>query len=341
VARPREFFPDRDKNAEGEWARAENVANEVYARNLAAEATTEEGMVIAPAGVDVGDVLIKELVASGVREILVRSVLTCESLVGVCAACYGRSLASGIAVNLGEAVGIIAAQSIGEPGTQLTMRTFHTGGSASADDITQGLPRVTELFEARTPKGASPIAEANGRISIEETDTQYKVILTPDNGDEPVPHTVSKRMSMLVEDGQSILLGHQYHEGPVDPKEVLRVKGVRAVQEHLVDGVQSVYGSQGVPIHDKHIEVIVRQMMRKVTVVDHADTDLLPGELVDRTRYNSINREALGEGKKDGICSSGSHGNYQGFPGNRVLALGGFLPRDHQGSYRSCHAGQE
>ncbi len=291
-------FPIATKNAEGEWARAENVANEVYARNLAAEATTEEGTVIAPAGVDVGDVLIKELVASGVREILVRSVLTCESLVGVCAACYGRSLASGIAVNLGEAVGIIAAQSIGEPGTQLTMRTFHTGGSASADDITQGLPRVTELFEARTPKGASPIAEANGRISIEETDTQYKVILTPDNGDEPVPHTVSKRMSMLVEDGQSILLGHQYHEGPVDPKEVLRVKGVRAVQEHLVDGVQSVYGSQGVPIHDKHIEVIVRQMMRKVTVVDHADTDLLPGELVDRTRYNSINREALGEGKK-------------------------------------------
>ncbi|MFT6973122.1 MAG: DNA-directed RNA polymerase subunit beta' [Pontimonas sp.] len=291
-------FPIATKNAEGEWARAENVANEVYARNLAAEATTEDGTVIAPAGVDVGDVLIKELVSSGVREILVRSVLTCESLVGVCAACYGRSLASGIAVNLGEAVGIIAAQSIGEPGTQLTMRTFHTGGSASADDITQGLPRVTELFEARTPKGASPIAEANGRISIEETDTQYKVILTPDNGDEPVPHTVSKRMSMLVEDGQSILLGHQYHEGPVDPKEVLRVKGVRAVQEHLVDGVQSVYGSQGVPIHDKHIEVIVRQMMRKVTVVDHADTDLLPGELVDRTRYNSINREALGEGKK-------------------------------------------
>jgi len=211
-------FPIATKNAEGEWARAENVANEVYARNLAAEATTEEGTVIAPAGVDVGDVLIKELVASGVREILVRSVLTCESLVGVCAACYGRSLASGIAVNLGEAVGIIAAQSIGEPGTQLTMRTFHTGGSASADDITQGLPRVTELFEARTPKGASPIAEANGRISIEETDTQYKVILTPDNGDEPVPHTVSKRMSMLVEDGQSILLGHQYHEGPHGPE---------------------------------------------------------------------------------------------------------------------------
>jgi DNA-directed RNA polymerase subunit beta' len=207
-------------------------------------------------------------------------------------------LASGIAVDLGEAVGIIAAQSIGEPGTQLTMRTFHTGGSASAADITQGLPRVTELFEARTPKGSSPICEANGRISVEETDTQYKVILTPDNGDEPVGHTVSKRMTLLVTDGQSVELGQQIHEGLLDPKDVLRVKGVRAVQQHLVDGVQGVYGSQGVPIHDKHIEVIVRQMLRKVTVVDHGETTLLPGELVDRGRYNTLNREALGEGKK-------------------------------------------
>jgi DNA-directed RNA polymerase subunit beta' len=291
-------FPIAVQNTEGEWVRAENVENEVYARNLAADAVTEKGTIVATAGSDVGDVVINQLVESGVREIMVRSVLTCESLVGVCAACYGRSLASGIAVDLGEAVGIIAAQSIGEPGTQLTMRTFHTGGSASADDITQGLPRVTELFEARTPKGASPICEANGRVSFEETETQYKITLTPDNGDEPILHTVSKRMNLLVEDGQSVELGQQLHEGPVDPKEVLRVKGVRAVQEHLVDGVQGVYGSQGVPIHDKHIEVIVRQMLRKVTVVDHGETNLLPGELVDRTRYNSLNREALGEGKK-------------------------------------------
>ena len=291
-------FPIATKNDEGVWVREDNVENEVYARNLAADAVDEKGKVVAPAGSDVGDVLISQLVTGGVREIVVRSVLVCESLVGVCAACYGRSLASGIAVDLGEAVGIIAAQSIGEPGTQLTMRTFHTGGSASADDITQGLPRVTELFEARNPKGSSPICEANGRISIEETETQYKITLIPDNGDEEVTHTVSKRMTLLVEDGQSVELGAQLHEGPLDPKEVLRVKGVRAVQEHLVDGVQSVYGSQGVPIHDKHIEVIVRQMMRKVTVVDHAETSLLPGELVDRTKYNSLNREALSEGKK-------------------------------------------
>ena len=291
-------FPIAAQDSEGNWVRADNVENEVYARNLAEDAVNEKGKVIAPAGSDVGDVVLNELIAGGVREITVRSVLTCESIIGVCAACYGRSLASGIAVDLGEAVGIIAAQSIGEPGTQLTMRTFHTGGSASADDITQGLPRVTELFEARTPKGASPICEANGRISMDETETQWKITLTPDNADEPVLHTVSKRMTLLVEDGQNVELGQQLHEGPVDPKEVLRVKGVRAVQQHLVDGVQSVYGSQGVPIHDKHIEVIVRQMMRKVTVVDHGETNLLPGELVDRTRYNSINRAALGESKK-------------------------------------------
>ena len=283
---------------DGSWVRDENVENLVFARALAIDAVNENGEVVASAGSDVGDVLINDLVASGVGAIKVRSVLTCESAVGVCAACYGRSLATGQRVDLGEAVGIIAAQSIGEPGTQLTMRTFHTGGSASADDITQGLPRVTELFEARTPKMASPIAESAGRITIEDADKQRRVILTPDNGDEAVAYVVSKRSQLLVEDGQHVELGQQVIVGPVDPKEVLRVKGVRAVQQHLVEGVQGVYRSQGVPIHDKHIEVIVRQMLRKVTVVDHGETDLLPGELVDRSKYNELNRGALSEGKK-------------------------------------------
>jgi DNA-directed RNA polymerase subunit beta' len=283
---------------DGQWVRDDNVENLVFARTLAADAVDAKGTVIAEAGVDVGDVLITELVTAGVGSIKVRSVLTCESAVGVCAACYGRSLATGQRVDLGEAVGIIAAQSIGEPGTQLTMRTFHTGGSASADDITQGLPRVTELFEARTPKGASPIAESAGRITIDDSEAQRRIILTPDNGDEEVVYPVTKRAALLVEDGQHVELGQQLLEGPVDPKEVLRVKGVRAVQQHLVEGVQGVYRSQGVPIHDKHIEVIVRQMLRKVTVVDHGETELLPGELVDRSRYNSLNREALSEGKK-------------------------------------------
>ncbi|RKR75533.1 DNA-directed RNA polymerase subunit beta' [Frondihabitans australicus] len=282
----------------GTLVRDASVENTVYARTLAADAVDPKGTVVAEAGSDVGDVLIDQLVAAGVETIKVRSVLTCESAVGVCAKCYGRSLATGNLVDIGEAVGIIAAQSIGEPGTQLTMRTFHTGGSASADDITQGLPRVTELFEARTPKGASPIADSAGRVTIEDTDRARRVILTPDNGDEPVIYPVLKRSTLLIEDGQHVELGQQIIAGTVDPKEVLRVKGVRAVQQHLVGGVQDVYRSQGVPIHDKHIEVIVRQMLRKVTVVDHGDTDLLPGELVDRMRYNEINRAALTEGKK-------------------------------------------
>ena len=270
----------------------------MYARSLAEDAVDAKGKVVAEAGSDVGDVLIDKLMASGVEIVKVRSVLTCESAVGVCAACYGRSLATGKLVDIGEAVGIIAAQSIGEPGTQLTMRTFHFGGSASADDITQGLPRVTELFEARTPKGASPIAEAAGRVTIEDTERQRRVVLTPDNGDEPHVYPVLKRATLLIEDGQHVELGQQFVVGNLDPKEVLRVQGVRAVQLHLVDGVQGVYRSQGVPIHDKHIEVIVRQMLRKVTVVEHGDTDLLPGELVDRSKYNEINRATLTEGKK-------------------------------------------
>ena len=286
------------KGADGVLVRDVNVENSVYARSLAEDALDAKGKVVGHAGDDIGDVLIDNLISAGVEQVKVRSVLTCESAVGVCAVCYGRSLATGLLVDIGEAVGIIAAQSIGEPGTQLTMRTFHTGGVASADDITQGLPRVTELFEARTPKGASPIAEAAGRITIEDTDRARRLILTPDNGDEPIAYPVLRRATLLIEDGQHVDLGQQLHVGNLDPKEVLRVKGVRAVQLHLVDGVQGVYRSQGVPIHDKHIEVIVRQMLRKVTVVDHGDTGLLPGELVDRLKYNDLNRAALTEGKQ-------------------------------------------
>jgi DNA-directed RNA polymerase subunit beta' len=178
-------LPIAAPGADGVLVKDANVENSVFSRTLASEAVDPQGNVLAEAGEDVGDVLIDKLIEAGVETIKVRSVLTCDSAVGVCQNCYGRSLATGKLVDIGEAVGIIAAQSIGEPGTQLTMRTFHTGGSASADDITQGLPRVQELFEARTPKGASPIAESDGRITIEETDRAKKVILTPDNGDEP------------------------------------------------------------------------------------------------------------------------------------------------------------
>ncbi|KJL33343.1 DNA-directed RNA polymerase subunit beta' [Microbacterium azadirachtae] len=288
-------LPIAAPNSAGELVRDANVENSVFARTLASDVVNESGEVLASAGEDVGDVLIDKLVALGVETIKVRSVLTCDSAVGVCAQCYGRSLATGKTVDIGEAVGIIAAQSIGEPGTQLTMRTFHL---ASAGDITQGLPRVQELFEARTPKGASPIAEADGRITIEETDKSKKVILTPDNGDEEVVYPVLKRATLLVEDGQHVVVGEPLQVGTLDPKEVMRVMGAREVQRYLVNGVQGVYRSQGVPIHDKHIEVIVRQMLRKVTVVDHGDTTLLPGEMLDARRYQDVNRATVAAGKR-------------------------------------------
>jgi DNA-directed RNA polymerase subunit beta' len=284
--------------ASGELVKDKNVENSVFARTLASDVVDAQGAVLAAAGEDVGDVLIEKLFQAGVESIKVRSVLTCDSAVGVCAKCYGRSLATGKLVDIGEAVGIIAAQSIGEPGTQLTMRTFHTGGSASADDITQGLPRVQELFEARTPKGASPIAEAAGRVTIDETDKSKKIIITPDNGDEPTVYPVLKRATLLVEDGQHVEVGEALQVGTRDPKDIMRVQGAREVQKYLVGGVQGVYRSQGVPIHDKHIEVIVRQMLRKVTVVDHGDTTLLPGELVDSRRFIDINRQTVAEGKR-------------------------------------------
>ncbi|MGO2111482.1 MAG: DNA-directed RNA polymerase subunit beta', partial [Pseudoclavibacter sp.] len=291
-------MPIATTNSSGELERDENVENSVYARTLAVDATNANGDVVVTAGGDVGDEQIDLLIAAGITSVKVRSVLTCETAVGVCAACYGRSLASGMLVDIGEAVGIIAAQSIGEPGTQLTMRTFHSGGVSSAGDITQGLPRVQELFEARTPKGASPLAEADGRIEIQETDKSRKIVLTPNNGDEAHAYPVLKRAELLVEDGQEVKLGQQLHEGPIDPKDVLRVKGAREVQKYLVGGVQSVYRSQGVPIHDKHIEVIVRQMLRKVTVIDHGETTMLPGELADRQHFASVNRAAVAEGRK-------------------------------------------
>ncbi len=285
-------------NVDGKLVRHENVETSVYSRTLAAEVLDPtNGKVLAKAGADVGDVLIDALVAAGVSEIKVRSVLTCESKVGTCARCYGRSLATGKLVDIGEAVGIIAAQSIGEPGTQLTMRTFHTGGAAmSGGDITQGLPRVQELFEARTPKGVAPIAEVVGRVTIEDTDRARKLTITPDDGSEPIEHLISRRSRLRIEDGQAVKVGDQLIEGAVDPKQVLRILGPRQTQKHLVDEVQRVYRQQGVGIHDKHIEVIVRQMLRRVTIIDAGQSNLLPGELVERGRFETENRRVVSEG---------------------------------------------
>ena len=282
-----------------------NIDSSVISRCLAIDAVTEEGEVIASAGADVTDEVVSALVEAGITSVKVRSVLTCDAATGACAMCYGRSLAAGKLVDVGEAVGIQAAQSIGEPGTQLTMRTFHTGGVAG-DDITLGLPRVVELFEARTPKGKAPIAEADGRIKIEDTDRGRKLIIVRDDGQADVEYLVPKRARLEFEDsdrvrhsihdGDHVQVGDQLTAGTIDPQDVLRVQGVRKVQEHLVAEVQKVYATQGAPIHDKHIEIIIRQMLRRVTVIDSGDTGMMPGELVDRSTYETQNRVAITEG---------------------------------------------
>jgi DNA-directed RNA polymerase subunit beta' len=284
-----------------------DVETAVYARTLAVDAVDAKGTVLVAAGTDLGDAEIRTLVEAGVTEVKVRSVLTCESAVGTCAMCYGRSLASGKTVDVGEAVGIVAAQSIGEPGTQLTMRTFHTGGVAG-DDITQGLPRVTELFEARQPKGKAPIAEADGVVRIEDGDRSRKIVIVRDDGGEDLEYPVARRTRLEFEDHQGtrihirdgvrVAIGQQLTAGQVDPQDVLRIRGLRKVQEHLVEEVQRVYRTQGAPIHDKHIEIIIRQMLRRVTVIDSGETSMMPGELVDRASYEAANRKALAEGGK-------------------------------------------
>jgi len=277
---------------------SEILGTTVFGTTLARDAIDAEGNLIIEAGADLGDAEIQAAIDAGIEEITVRSVLTCDSNVGTCAACYGRSLATGKRVDIGEAVGIIAAQSIGEPGTQLTMRTFHTGGAAGAADITQGLPRVQELFEARTPKGEAAVAEAAGTLKIEDDADGKRLVITRDDGEEDVIVPVSRRQRLLVGDGDHVEPGQALTEGPVDPKKVLRLRSVAATQRHLVEEVQEVYRSQGVDIHSKHIEVIVRQMLRRVTVLDSGDTRLLQGDLVDVMHYRAENRRVMAEGGK-------------------------------------------
>jgi DNA-directed RNA polymerase subunit beta' len=232
-----------------------------------------------------------QIIAAGIDKLQIRSVLSCRSRHGVCKKCYGRNLATGQHVEIGEAVGIIAAQSIGEPGTQLTMRTFHTGGVAG-DDITQGLPRIQELFEARNPKGQAIISEIDGVVKdIREAKDRREIEVQGEAESRVYAVTYGSRIKVSV--GQVIEAGDELTEGSIDPKEMLRIKGIRGVQNYILQEVQRVYRNQGVEINDKHVEVMIRQMLRKIRIVDAGNTSLLPGSYVDIHEYEEANKEAL------------------------------------------------
>ena len=316
----------------------DDVETSVYARTLA-EDVVKDGEVLAPAGIDLGDVVIGALFAAGVDAVKIRSVLTCDSKVGTCALCYGRSLATGKLVDIGEAVGIIAAQSIGEPGTQLTMRTFHTGGVAG-DDITQGLPRVVELFEARTPKGVAPIAEASGRITIEETDKARRILLTPDDGSEEHAYPVTKRARLLVQDGQNVAVGHAPDPGVDRPQ-----AGAAHPRPARGAGAPRRRGAEGLPPAGC---VDPRQAHRGHRPADAApDHDHRGGRRQPpaghaRRAWPLRGREPSrhGRGRQAGLGSSRAHGHHQGLARDRVVAVGGVLPGDHPRPHRGRDGGQ-
>ncbi len=271
----------------------DDLVGRVAARQIA----TKRGRVLVEQGVELGRADLAEIVKANQDDhdrgthvaVPVRSVLKCEATSGVCQACYGRAMATGQMAQIGDAVGIIAAQSIGEPGTQLTMRTFHTGGVAGAD-ITHGLPRVVELFEARKPKGLAQIAEQDGTVSIEESEKALTVAITDAAGEEH-RHTFPRRTRLFVSAGEQIAAGKQLNEGSLYPHDLLKLRGRTETERYLVNEVQEVYKSQGVDINDKHIELIVRQMLKKVRVDQKGDTDYLPGQFVDRFEFARVNAE--------------------------------------------------
>ncbi|MCT4621726.1 MAG: DNA-directed RNA polymerase subunit beta' [Marinisporobacter sp.] len=259
----------------------------------------ETGEVLVEADREIKEEDADRIVEAGLERVKIRSVLNCKTRHGVCGHCYGRNLATGKSVNVGEAVGIIAAQSIGEPGTQLTMRTFHTGGVAG-NDITQGLPRIEELFEARKPKGLAIITEIAGTVSINEIKKNKEVIITGDDGEQKT-YSIPYGSRIKVKEGQRIKAGDEITGGSVNPHDILKIKGVDGVQEYIVKEVQRVYRLQGVDISDKHIEVIVRQMVSKVKIEDAGDTDLLPGGLCNIHEFEEVNRKVEEEGLNSGM----------------------------------------
>ena len=257
------------------------------------------GEVIIPADTMISEEQAAEVTKAGIEKVLIRSIFTCRCKHGVCAKCYGKNMSNMLPVNVGEAVGIIAAQSIGEPGTQLTMRTFHTGGIASAGDITQGLPRIEELFEARRPKGQAIVCETGGIVTIEEREGVRHVVVKGDDQtakDANKDYLIPFSAELKVKAGERVVPGTVLTGGSVYPQDILRTQGVKGVQDYILHEVQSVYRSQGVDINDKHVEIIVRQMLRKVKVENCGDTTMLPGELVDITRYEEENSKVMENG---------------------------------------------
>jgi DNA-directed RNA polymerase subunit beta' len=245
-----------------------------------------------------------KIIASGAKDVHIRSVLTCKSRVGVCAKCYGANLATGGIVNIGEAVGIIAAQSIGEPGTQLTMRTFHAGGVAGGADVTQGLPRVEELFEARRPKGLAIISEIAGKVTLNTANNRKReVIVTNDEIGDTRTYVIPYDSTIKVTDGEMVEQGQPLTHGSIYPNDILRVNGPQAVQSYITCEVQKTYRMQGVDINDKHVEIITRQMLRKVRVETSGDTDLLIGSMVDIFELEDANKKVDANG-------GGEHATY-------------------------------
>ncbi len=278
----------------------EHLKDRIAGRVLAEDIVdSETGELIASINQNVDEEL-AERICKTRKKVKIRSVLTCKSQFGVCIKCYGRNLATGHQVDVGEAVGIIAAQSIGEPGTQLTMRTFHTGGVAG-DDITQGLPRVEELFEARKPKRQSIIAEIDGRAEVKDTKGMRKVTIFPETGEERV-YQIPYGARIIAKDGEMVEAGDRLTEGSINPHDILRVCGLKATQRYLVYEVQKVYKSQGVEINDKHIEVMVRQMLHKVKVEESGDTDFLPGEYIDVNNFEAENAKAIEAGGEPSVA---------------------------------------
>ncbi|MGN0818182.1 MAG: DNA-directed RNA polymerase subunit beta' [Candidatus Coproplasma sp.] len=255
------------------------------------------GEIIVPMNGFVTDDLAKKIVKAGIEQVSIRSVFTCNSRYGVCAKCYGKNMATNTPVMPGEAVGVIAAQSIGEPGTQLTMRTFHTGGIAATGDITQGLPRVEELFEARKPKGCATLCEVSGKVTIDDSDNlKHVIVKDPVTGEVKKDYQLPFNAELKIKDGDTVQPGTVLNAGSVYPQDILRVQGVKGVQDYILEQVQSVYRSQGVDINDKHVEIIVRQMLRKVRIESSGSTDLLPGETVDMFTVEDENQKAIENG---------------------------------------------